>query len=159
MNVTWFVLWCRLFTLKIALWSSSNSRERLGNVTKSGQQISPSSIKLFFIRPNTIFTMWLWIIFRIRYEISPILRDYCQKCTAQDEESLGEKHHWWIADLNVQSNLFFVPADIPSPSCFNLSMKARTRFAPPRWLWLRGQLHVDWIICLGIDAIGDHNWK
>ena len=122
------------------------------------------------VEPNTIFTMWLWIIFRIRYEISPILWDYCQKCTAQDEESLGEKHHWWIADFNVQSNLFsrpsfynailfFVPADIPSPSCFDLSMKARTRFAPPRWLWLRGQLHVDWIICLGIDAIGGHNWK
>ena len=170
MNVKWFVLWCRLFRLKIALWFFSNSQERLGNVTKSGQQISPSSIKLFFIRPNTIFTMWLWIIFRIRYEISPILWDYCQKCTAQDEESLGEKHHWWIADFNVQSNLFsrpsfynailfFVPADIPSPSCFDLSMKARTRFAPPRWLWLRGQLHVDWIICLGIDAIGGHNWK
>lgn len=51
--------------------------------------------------------------------------------------------------------LFTVPADIPSPSCFDLSMKASTRFAPPRWLWLRGQL--DCISCLGIDAIGDHN--
>ena len=57
----------------------------------------------------------------------------------------------------LQRHPFFVPADIPSPSCFDLSTKARTRFAPPRWLWLRGQLHVDCIICLAIDAIGDHN--
>ena len=113
-----------MIKLKIALWFFSNSQERLGNVTKSGQQISPSSIKLFFIRPNTIFTMWLWIIFRIRYEIPPILWDYCQKCTAQHEESLGEKHHWWIADFNVQTNLF------SRPSFYNPSFFSSQRIYP-----------------------------
>ena len=157
-----------MIKLKIALWFFSNSQERLGNVTKSGQQISPSSIKLFFIRPNTIFTMWLWIIFRIRYEIPPILWDYCQKCTGTTWGITRGKTSLMNSGLQctdepllpaifLQPILFFVPADIPSPSCFHLSMKARTRFTPPRWLWLRGQL--DCIICLAIDAIGDHNWK